>query len=227
MARFDRLTVYQIMLEDGLVPLYYHPDTATAARIAASLARGGSRVLEFLNRGDGAASVFQALNRTCAERHPEVIVGAGTVEDAPTAALYIAHGANFIVGSTFSEAVARLCNRRKVAYIPGCGTVSEIASAEEWGAEIVKLFPGPPLGPGFVRALLGPRPWTRLMPSGGVPLEEESLRAWFGAGIACLGAGGDLVRKEWLEKGGFDRISELTQEVLARIHRARLKNEGT
>ncbi|UCH25973.1 MAG: bifunctional 4-hydroxy-2-oxoglutarate aldolase/2-dehydro-3-deoxy-phosphogluconate aldolase [Trueperaceae bacterium] len=221
MARFDRLTVYKIMLEDGLVPLYYHPDAAIADRIATSLAHGGSRVLEFLNRGDGAIEVFRALYRTCAERRPEVIVGAGTVEDAPTAALYIAHGANFIVGSTFSEAVARLCNRHKIAYIPGCGTVGEIASAEEWGCEIVKLFPGPPLGPGFVKALLGPRPWTRLLPSGGVPLDEESLQAWFGAGIACIGAGGDLIRKEWLEQGDFDRISELTRTVLARIRIAR------
>jgi 2-dehydro-3-deoxyphosphogluconate aldolase/(4S)-4-hydroxy-2-oxoglutarate aldolase len=148
----------------------------------------------------------------------------GSVDDAPTAALYLAHGANFVVGPTFSEEVVRLCNRRKVAYLPGCGSVNEIATAEEWGVEIVKLFPGESVGgPGFVKALLAPRPWTRVMPTGGVTPEEDNLRAWFEAGVVCVGMGSNLVRSDWVKAGNFQAIQDSTRTVLDRIRAIRSK----
>ena len=224
MARFDRLTVFNTLIEDGMAPLFYHSDVETARQVAAALARGGSRVLEFTNRGDFAVEVFSDLVRHCAREYPELIVGVGSVEDAPTAALYLAHGANFIVGPTFNAEVARLCNRRKVAYLPGCGSLNEIAIAEEWGAEIVKLFPGETSGgPDFVKAVLAPRPWTRIMPTGGVTPEEENLRAWFNAGVACVGMGSRLVRKEWLQAGNFAAIEDLTRTTLALIRTIRTR----
>jgi len=222
MARFDRLTVYNTMLEDGLVPLFYHSDLETAKKVAGALSAGGGRVLEFTNRGDFAIEVFTPLIKHCAQAHPTLIVGVGSVEDAPTAALYIAHGANFVVGPNFNEEVARLCNRRKIAYIPGCGSVTEIAQAEEWGAEIIKIFPGTAVGgPGFVKDVRGPRPWTRLMPTGGVSPDEANLRSWFSAGVAAVGMGSNLVRKEWVQAGDFAAIEETMRRTLALIRKIR------
>ncbi|GIV80971.1 MAG: bifunctional 4-hydroxy-2-oxoglutarate aldolase/2-dehydro-3-deoxy-phosphogluconate aldolase [Anaerolineae bacterium] len=222
MARFDRLTVYNTMLEDGLVPLFYHSDLEVAKKVAGALAAGGGRVLEFTNRGDFAIEVFVPLIKYCAQAHPTLIVGVGSVEDAPTAALFIAHGANFVVGPNFNEEVARLCNRRKIAYIPGCGSVTEIAQAEEWGAEIVKVFPGSAVGgPGFVKDVRGPRPWTRIMPTGGVSPDETNLRSWFSAGVAAVGMGSNLVRKEWVQAGDFAAIEETMRRTLALIRKIR------
>jgi 2-dehydro-3-deoxyphosphogluconate aldolase/(4S)-4-hydroxy-2-oxoglutarate aldolase len=222
MARFDRLTVLNTILADGMVPLFYNSNLETSRQVAAALSDGGSHVLEFTNRGDFAIEVFTALIKDCATSHPDLIIGVGSVDDAPTAALYMAHGANFVVGPTFAEEIARLCNRHKVAYMPGCGSVSEIATAEEWGAEIVKVFPGESVGgPGFVKALLGPRPWTRVMPTGGVTSDEDNLRAWFNAGVACVGMGSNLVRSEWVKGGNFQAVRETTQHALDLIRRIR------
>ncbi len=224
MARFDRLTVLNTILDGGMVPLFYHSSLDTARQVAAALANGGARVLEFTNRGDFAIEVFSALLQDCAKSSPDLVIGVGSVDDAPTAALYLAHGANFVVGPTFNEEVARLCNRRKVAYMPGCGSVNEIATAEEWGVEIVKVFPGESVGgPDFVKALLGPRPWTRAMPTGGVTLEEANLRAWFRAGVACVGMGSNLVRSDWVKAGDFQSIQNSTQTVLGLIRTIRAR----
>ena len=222
MAHFDRLTIYNTILADGMVPLFYHADVNVARQVVTALARGGSRVVEFTNRGDYAIEVFSALTKYCRAELPAMIVGVGSVEDAATAALYAAHGANFVVGPTFSEEVARFCNRRKLAYMPGCGTLNDIAHAEEFGAEIVKAFPGSAVGgPGFVKDVRGPRPWTRIMPTGGVTPEETNLREWFGAGVACVGMGSQLVRSDWIKNAEYHKIEALTAETLALIKRIR------
>lgn len=222
MARFDRLTVLNTVIGGGMVPLFYNGDIETARQIAAALYDGGARVLEFTNRGDFAIEVFAALVKHCAQAHPELIVGVGSVDDAPTAALYMAYGANFVVGPTFNEDVARVCNRHKVAYMPGCGSVNDIARAEEWGVEIVKAFPGTAVGgPGFVKDMLGPRPWSRIMPTGGVTTDEDNLRAWFNAGVACVGMGSNLVKKDWIKAGNFAAIEETTRATLALIRTLR------
>lgn len=221
MARYDRLTVYNTMLADGLVPLFYHNDLETAKNVVGALARGGARILEFTNRGDFAIDVFSELVQWAAAEHPALIMGVGSVEDGPTAALYIAKGANFVVGPNFNPDIARLCNRRKIPYMPGCGTVTEVAIAEEAGVEIVKAFPGSTLGPGFVKAVLGPRPWTRIMPTGGVSPDEENLQSWFSAGVACVGMGSQLVRKDLITAGDYDRLEKLVRDTLALIREIR------
>ena len=218
MARFDRLTVYNTVLADGMVPLFYHDDLDIAKNILVALVQGGSHVLEFTNRGDSALEVFGPLVKHCAQAHPSMMIGVGSVEDAPTAALFIAHGANFIVGPTFQPEIAQLCNRRKIAYMPGCGSVNEIAAAEEWGAEIVKVFPGSSVGgPDFVRAVRGPRPWSRIMPTGGVKTDEADLRRWFDAGVACVGLGSGLIRNDLIAAGDYDTLTADVRTVLATI----------
>lgn len=222
MARFDRLTVLNTLLQDGLMPLFYNGSPDTAAQVAGAIAGGGGHLLEFTNRGDFAIEVFSALVKRCAQAHPDLIIGVGSVEDAPTAALFIAHGANFVVGPSFDAETARLCNRHKIAYLPGCATVTEIALAEEWGSEIIKIFPGETIGgPDFVKAVLGPRPWSRLMPTGGVTPEADNLRAWFAAGVVAVGMGSKLIRSDWLKSGNFGALRDNMQTTLQLVRSIR------
>ncbi len=222
MAKFTRLDVLNTILDDGLVPLFYHPDAEVARQVFKAVVAGGARVLEFTNRGDFAFQVFTELAQYCAKEVPEMILGVGSVVDAPTASMYMASGANFIVGPNLNPEVARVCNRRKVAYIPGCATTTEIASAEELGVEICKIFPGDSVGgPGFVKAVLAPCPWARLMPTGGVDATEESVKAWISAGAACLGMGSRLIRNDWVANGDWESITKTVRRVLAWIQEAR------
>jgi len=203
------------MLSNGLVPVFYNADVEMAKKVVEACSAGGARVVEFTNRGDFAPEVFKQLSQYFGKTSPEIILGIGSVIDEPTAALYIAYGANFVVGPLLNETIARVCNRRKVAYIPGCGSVSEISYAEELGAEIVKIFPGDSTGgPGFVKAVLGPCPWTRIMPTGGVDATEESIKAWFEAGVACVGIGSKLIRKDLVAAGKWADITALVHQVL-------------
>ncbi|MCL5999787.1 MAG: bifunctional 4-hydroxy-2-oxoglutarate aldolase/2-dehydro-3-deoxy-phosphogluconate aldolase [Chloroflexi bacterium] len=220
MAKFDRLSVYQAMLGAGLVPLFYSSDVAEAKSVAAACAEGGAPVLEFTNRGEKALGVFAEVVNASSK----LIVGVGSVLDAPTAALFIAHGANFIVGPVFNPEVARLCNRRKIAYLPGCGSASEISTAEEYGVEIAKVFPGESVGgPGFIKAVLGPMPWSRLMPTGGVEATQASIREWIKAGAACVGLGSNLVRKDWLAAKDYGAVRDCAKQCLAWVSEARAK----
>ena len=222
MARFARLHVLNKMVGIGLVPVFYHQDAAAAKRIVAACAAGGAQVVEFTNRGDLAFQVFSELVRHFAEAEPEVILGVGSVVDPGTAALYLSCGANFVVGPVLNPEVARVCNRRKVAYSPGCGSASEISAAEELGVEICKVFPGAQVGgPAFVKAVLGPCPWTRIMPTGGVDATEENVTAWIQAGASCLGIGSKLVRKDLVAAGDYGAITTKTAEVIAWIKKAR------
>jgi 2-dehydro-3-deoxyphosphogluconate aldolase/(4S)-4-hydroxy-2-oxoglutarate aldolase len=224
MAQFTRLQVYQAMLESGLVPLFYHPDVEVGKQVMDASLTGGSLVLEFTNRADMAYDVFKQLSLYAAETKSPLILGVGSVVDAPTAAMYIGAGANFVVSPILNPDVARLCNRHKVPYLPGCSTPSEISQAEELGAEIIKIFPGNTVGgPDFVKAILGPCPWTSLMPSGGVEDNEENIRSWIAAGACCLGMGSKLITKSLLAAGNFQGIADNVAKVLAWIALARKK----
>ena len=222
----DRLTVLRTILEDGAVPTFTAADAATAFEVVAGCAAGGSRVVEFTNRGDDAYATFVELARRVRAELPGVVLGAGTVIDAPTAALFLAAGARFIVGQSFSEEVARLCNRRRVAYIPGCGTATEIAAAEELGCEIVKLFPAAAYdGPAFVRNFLAPSPGSKVMPTN-VEATEEATRAWVAAGAAALGVAGHLYPADLVASRDRAEIAERTRRFLGWVRDARV-DSGT
>ena len=224
MARFTRLDTLNTILSGGLVPVFYNPDVAVAKKIVEAVADGGCRVVEMTNRGDRAYLVFKELEEHFAKARPEMILGAGSIVDAPTAALYIAQGANFIVGPTTCAETARLCNRRKIPYAPGCGSATEIQDAHDLGCEIVKVFPGGEVGgPSFVKAVLGPCPWTRIMPTGGVEATEASLKGWFDAGVACVGMGSNLITKELLQAGDYQGIGANIRSTLELIRKIRGK----
>ncbi len=207
------------MAGSGMAPLFYHPDTELGKKVIAACYRGGARLLEFTNRGDFAHEVFGELNKFCARELPEMIMGVGSVTDAGTASLYLQLGANFVVTPVLREDIALACNRRKVLWSPGCGSLSEIARAEELGCEIVKLFPGGTYGPGFVKDIKGPQPWTSIMPTGGVSPTMESLKAWFDAGVTCVGIGSKLISEDILQSGDFETLEKRTREALEIIRK--------
>ena len=222
MSRFSRLEVLNELLRIGALALFFEPNVNTARNIINAVHDGGARLVEFTNRGDFAWQVFSELEKQLSGEKSPVILGAGTIDDAPTAALYISSGANFIVGPTFNVEVARLCNRRKIPYFPGCATLSEIATAEEWGTEICKIFPGQEVGGAkFIKSVLGPRPWSRLMPTGGVSPTEENITEWVRAGACALGLGSNLINKQRVESGNFLSITQDVSKTLEWIQLAR------
>ena len=218
----DRLQTLGAMIGQGVIPVFYDPDPQVCIAVIQACANGGAKCVEFTNRGDFAAQVFAEVSRHFARVDPTVILGAGSIVDAPTGALYIASGANFIVGPMLNAEVANLCNRRMIPYSPGCGTATEIGDAQALGVEIVKMFPGGAVGgPEFVKAVLGPMPWTKIMPTGGVEPDEVSLRAWFGAGIVACGMGSGLITKALLEARDYAGIEAKVRATLDLTRRIR------
>lgn len=218
MSRFSRIEVALEMRRQGVIPVFYHADTELCKEVLKASYAAGIRVFEFTNRGDFAHEVFGTLNRWVATELPELMLGVGSVVDAPTAALYIQLGAAFVVSPLLNEEMAPVCNRRKILWAPGCGSLSEIGRAEELGAEIVKIFPGSSVGgPEFVKAVKGPCPWSSIMPTGGVEPTEESLRAWFKAGVTCVGMGSNLFPKKLIEARDWGAITDTINRVRAII----------
>lgn len=219
MARFSRIEVFQAMKETGMVPLFYNNNISDSKALLKACYDGGARLLEFTSRGDFAHEIFRELSLYCQSSLPEMILGVGSVTDAASASLYMQLGANFIVTPVFREDIAIVCNRRKVMWSPGCGSLTEICRAEELGCELVKLFPGGIYGPGFIKAIKGPQPWTNVMPTGGVSTEIENLKSWFDAGATCVGIGSKLFTKEIVSQKDYAKLTETVSNVLAEIKR--------
>jgi 2-dehydro-3-deoxyphosphogluconate aldolase/(4S)-4-hydroxy-2-oxoglutarate aldolase len=222
MARHSRLEVLTAMKKTGLIPVFYNSDFETAKNIVAACADGGAQCVEFTNRGDRAVNVFAKIAEYRDSQRPDIILGVGSVCDAPTAAMYISAGTDFVVGPMLDEETARVCNGRKIPYSPGCGTVSEIQKAHTFGVDIVKIFPGALVGgPAFVKAVKGPCPWTEIMPTGGVSPTKESLSDWFGAGIVCAGMGSKLITKELVAAKDWAGITKKVKETIELIKQIR------
>lgn len=218
MARHNRLAVLTAMKEVGVIPVFYNADFEVAKNVVAACADGGARVIEFTNRGDRAISIFTQLAEYRDAERPNIILGVGSVCDAPTAAMYIAAGSDFVVGPLLDEETAILCNSRKIPYSPGCGSVSEIHKAHKLGADIIKIFPGAQVGgPSFVKAVKGPCPWTEIMPTGGVSPTKESLNEWFSAGIVCAGMGSKLITKEFIAAKDYAGITKKVKDTIKLI----------
>jgi len=221
MAKFMKHEVIGKILEIGLVPLFYNGDVEVAKKIVHACVKGGAKVVEFTNRGDFAYQVFSELAKWCNKEFDDVILGIGSVIDPMTAALYINCGANFVVSPVFNPEIAKICNRRKVPYMPGCGTPSEISAAEEMGCDIIKIFPGNRLKPEFIKSVRGPCSWVNLMPTGGVDATKESISSWIKAGAVAVGMGSRLVRKDLVAAGDFDAITRKVEDCIRWIREAR------
>jgi len=224
MARFTRIQVALKMAETGIIPVFYHSDPNVCIKVLEACYDGGIRVFEFTNRGDFAHLVFTEMMKYSAVELPDLMLGVGSVIDACTTSLYIQLGANFIVSPILLEDMAKVCNRRKICWIPGCGSVTEVSKAEELGAEIVKIFPGLQVGgPDFIKALKGPLPWSSLMPTGGVEPTEENLTSWFKAGSYCVGIGSQLITNEIILQNDYQRLTNDVRHSLTVIQNVKKK----
>lgn len=215
MAKFDKLAVMAKMAAAPVVPVFYNADKEIAKQVVKACYEGGVRLFEFTNRGDFAHEVFAEVVKFAARECREMAIGVGSVVEPGTAALYMQLGACFVVGPLFNPEVARICNRRQVAYVPGCGTVSEVGMAQEMGCEVCKVFPGDVLGPKFVKGLMAPMPWSKLMVTGGVEPTAENISSWFKAGAFAVGMGSKLFPKDVIAAGDWAKISALCRDCLA------------
>lgn len=221
MARFDKIQVLTKMGEAPMVPVFYNKDVKTACSVVKACYEGGVRAFEFTNRGDFAHEVFAEVVKFAARECPDMAVGVGSVVDPGTASLYIQMGACFVVGPLFNPEVSKICNRRGVPYTPGCGSVSEVGAAQETGCDLCKVFPGDVLGPKFVKGMMAPMPWSKLMVTGGVEPTEENLTAWFKAGVYCVGMGSKLFPKDRVEAADWQYVTDKCKEALKIIAKAR------
>jgi 2-dehydro-3-deoxyphosphogluconate aldolase/(4S)-4-hydroxy-2-oxoglutarate aldolase len=222
MATYTRTEVLVQMKQIGLIPVFYNADIKICREVVKACYKGGVRIFEFTNRGDFAHEVFSELNKYAIKELKGLVMGAGSIIDPATAALYIQLGANFIVSPVLNEDMAKICNRRKVSWSPGCGSVSEISRAEELGADVIKIFPASQLGgPKFVAAVKGPMPWANIMPSGGVEPTEDNLREWFTSGAYCVGMGSKLITKDLLSAGDYSKLEERVRDTISLIKKIR------
>ncbi|KZS40471.1 keto-deoxy-phosphogluconate aldolase [Aquimarina aggregata] len=215
MSQYTRIEVVQTMGKIKIIPLFYHSDLKIAKQVIRACYDGGARVFEFTNRGDHAHELFSELIKWSNIELPEMIIGIGSIVDPGTASLFIQSGANFIVSPILNSEIAKVCNRRKIAWIPGCATLSEINYAEELGAEIVKIFPASQIGgPNFIKSIKAPCPWTNIMPSGGVTIEESNIKKWFTAGAYCIGIGSNLMIKNKEENLDYPTIAKTMKQCI-------------
>lgn len=215
MAKYSRIAVVQAMKKTGIVPVFYHADLEICKNILKASYEAGVRVFEFTNRGDFAHEVFGELNKYAQKNLDGMMLGIGSVIDAGTTSLYLQLGADFVVSPILNPEMASICNRRKVAWMPGCGSVSEISQAEELGAEVVKIFPGSQVGgPDFVKSVKGPMPWSSIMPTGGVSPTKDNLKVWFDAGVHCVGIGSKLFKKNNSGAYDYDEVRRTISQAL-------------
>ena len=219
--RFSKLQVISTIASTGMVPVFYNKDIEVAKNVVKACYDGGVRVFEFTNRGEFAHEVFGELSKYIATTCPDMILGVGSIVDAPTASLYIQLGANFIVGPLFNPEIAKVANRRLIPYTPGCGSVSEVGFAQEMGCDLCKVFPGDVLGVNFVKGLKAPMPWSMLMVTGGVKPEEANLKSWFDAGVTCVGMGSNLFPAEVIAAKEWEKITQMCKDTFEIIKKVR------
>lgn len=219
MARNNKLDVLNKMASAPMVPVFYNKDTEIAKAVVKACYDGGVRLFEFTNRGDFAHEVFAEVSKFVAKECSEMALGVGSIVEPATAALYMQLGADFVVGPLFNPEVAKVCNRRGVPYVPGCGSVSEIGFAQEAGCDVCKLFPGDVLGPKMVKGLLAPMPWSKIMVTGGVEPSEQNLSSWFQAGVFAVGMGSKLFPKDKIAEEDWAWITAKCREALSFCHK--------
>lgn len=225
MAKFDKLAVFRKIEDTGVIPVFYNEDAEVAKKVVKACYDGGVRVFEFTNRGDFAHEVFAEVVKYALDDCPEMAIGVGSIVDAPTAALYIQSGASFVVGPLFNYEVAKVCNRRLIPYVPGCGSVSEVGMAQEAGCDLCKIFPGDVLGGKFIKGLLAPMPWSKLMVTGGVEPTFDNVSSWMKSGVYCVGMGSKLFPKERIALQDWSYVTEKCREVLGYVSKARMEKE--
>lgn len=217
MAKFDKYAVMAKIAAAPMVPVFYHPDVEVCKNVIRACYAGGVRAFEFTNRGDFAHEIFSQLSKWAFHECPDLVLGIGSIIDAPTSALYLQLGANFVVGPLFNKDIALVCNRRSVPYCPGCLTPTEVGMAQEAGCDFIKIFPGDVVGTNLIKGLLAPMPWTKLMVTGGVAPEKDNLTQWFNAGVFCVGMGSKLFPSDKIKANDWAYITNKCDECFQAI----------
>jgi 2-dehydro-3-deoxyphosphogluconate aldolase/(4S)-4-hydroxy-2-oxoglutarate aldolase len=215
---FNKEQVTKAIRTARIVPLFTHDNQDDALSIVQAAYRGGMRVLEFTNRKTNALDVFKHIiqNR---KQFPDLVIGIGTVMDAETTRKFIDAGADFIISPILKTEMAPVCKQHNRHWIPGCATITEIATARDHGAEIIKIFPGSVLGPQFVSSVLSVIPNLQLMITGGVEPTEKSIDSWFKAGAMAVGLGSQLFTKEILEKKDWSQLEQQVADAFTIVQR--------
>lgn len=216
MKKFSNQQIIDTMKGSGLVPLFTHDHPDEALQVVKAAYEGGIRVFEFTNRKKNSFEVFKHLldNRNV---FPDLMLGIGTVMDGPTTEKFIAVGADFIISPIIKIEMAEVCNKHDKLWIPGCATLTEIVTAKDNGAQVIKVFPGSVLGPGFISSIMPVVPDLNLMITGGVEPTEQNLSAWFKAGAACVGLGSQLFTKEILQQKDWNALKKKISDALTTV----------
>jgi 2-dehydro-3-deoxyphosphogluconate aldolase / (4S)-4-hydroxy-2-oxoglutarate aldolase len=212
--------IINLMGDTGMIPVFYQPDVAIAKNIVDACYAGGVRVFEFTNRGAQAYPVFKELIEYIS-KYQDAVLGIGTIMNDADTEKFIDAGAHFIVSPILKTSMSTICEERGINWIPGCGTLTEIVTAHDAGAPLVKLFPGAVLGPGFVSAVNPVTPHIRLMPTGGVEPTKASLSAWFKAGVFCIGMGSQLLTSAIIKEKNWTLLKDETQKAIELIRSIR------
>ncbi|MCE7864198.1 MAG: bifunctional 4-hydroxy-2-oxoglutarate aldolase/2-dehydro-3-deoxy-phosphogluconate aldolase [Bacteroidetes bacterium CHB5] len=213
---FSKQQILSVIQETGFVPLLSHSNATLAQHAMEAAYRGGVRAFEYTNRQPNSFEVFTHLLKAAAQL-PGLTLGIGTIMDAPTTEKYIQAGAHFIISPVLKPEMAAVCHAHDKLWIPGCATLTEIVTAKELGAALIKLFPGSVLGPGFVKAIMPVVPDLKWMITGGVEPTEKSISEWFGAGATCVGLGSQLFTKDVFEKQDWNKLEQTVRFVLELI----------
>lgn len=211
-----RTAIIKALKEQAMLPLYYHPEAEVCVALMQHLYNAGVRLIEFTNRGDHALANFKEM-KAAAESLEGLYIGIGTIKDEYAAESFIEAGADFLISPALAENVYDAAYSNKVLWIPGCMTPTEILKAESMGINLVKLFPGNVLGPGYVSAIKDLFPGMMFMPTGGVETTKENLSEWFASGVVAVGMGSKLITKKLLEEKNYQAIQSSAAEVLATI----------
>jgi 2-dehydro-3-deoxyphosphogluconate aldolase/(4S)-4-hydroxy-2-oxoglutarate aldolase len=215
--KFTKQELYAKLSKVPIMPLFNHPDLAVSKAVVKACYDGGITVFEYTNRGEGAALIFAELVKYIREELPDMAIGIGTVFTAEEAEYFVSLDTDFIVQPCLNLAVGEVCNKHKIAWMPGVMTISEIYNAQQAGADVVKIFPANVLGTAFIKALKAPMPHAKVMVTGGVEPNEENLKGWFAAGVTAVGMGSQLFPKDVLASGNFAQITEVVQECVAMV----------
>jgi 2-dehydro-3-deoxyphosphogluconate aldolase / (4S)-4-hydroxy-2-oxoglutarate aldolase len=219
-----RTEIVNIITTQGLLPLYFHTDEMVSVDVLKALYSAGCRVVEYTNRGKEALDNFRKLRSVCDNELKNMQLGAGTIKDANAAEKFIDAGADFLISPGLVEDVFDVAYSNKILWIPGCMTATEIIKAEQFGIQLIKLFPGNILGPSYVSAIKDIFPDLLFMPTGGVELEKQNLQNWFDAGVCAVGLGSKLISKSLLENKEYKKITSLTKEALLIIDTIKAKH---
>ena len=220
---FSKEDIIEGMRDKGVVPLFTHDNAKDALDVVEASYKGGVRAFEFTNRRPNSFEIFKGLVAE-RKRFPDLMLGIGTVMDGDTTRRFIDAGADFIISPILKPEMAEVCAKYNKAWIPGCATLTEIVTARDLGAAVIKVFPGSVLGPGFVSAILPVVPDLRLMITGGVEPTRENLGAWFRAGAMCVGMGSQLFTREILANRSWDLLQQRVAQSLSLAKEIRSKH---